>query len=1016
MKKFLQRWCLKKSAPVLFSVILLFVTNFLNAQATNRIVGTVTNPAGQPLQGASVTIKGADKSTITDAEGKFSLTVSKNATLIISYVGYEKKEIKATESPISISLAVKNEALDDVVVVAYGTVKKKDLTGAVSVVNVKDAKKTATYDVAKMLQGQVAGVTVQGSGEPGGYVSIKIRGISSLSAGSDPLFVIDGVPVAGPFDFSPDDIENIQVLKDASSASLYGSRANGGVVIITTKKGKIGVLKVNYNAYVGIQNVPKKIPVTNRLGYQTITNAAETNAGLSLAPGNDPTSPQYIRNVNTDWQKEAFKTGIIQDHNVNISGGNELATYSASLGYFDQTSTYNGPQKYNRYTINTNIQGKKGIFNYGVKVAYTQSHKVNPYNAMQYHAVFGGAVTSVLTAIPTMPVYDSSRLRGYGGSDNATQRAITLNVVGMNNLLQDYSNRNRLLASGFAEFEIFKNLKYRINLSYDRTDWYNFHFEPTFDLGWYYLNTQAFMAVGVGNGSSSLIENTLSYQFKYKNHKIDMLAGMTYQDDKDASYTATGTGFTEPYFYSLSNLDAANKSIVDYYSAHVLTSLLSRVNYNYNGKYLLTINGRRDNSSNFSPQHHFAYFGSVAGVWNIHNETFIHLPSFISSLKLRGGYGSLGNENIPRYAYQSVLNPNASYLFGSALAAGTITKQLVDPNIKWETTTSTTAAIEIGLLKERIEFSAEYFKRKSTDMLYYAAVPLSTGSVPSNVLTNIAELQNYGFEFTLAYHNRDHKVKYNIGLNMHTLKNELLKITGQKNDHIDGAGSRSEVGRSIGDIYAYKTEGIFKNAGEVSKSPVQTFAAAGDIRFKDVDGNGTIDGKDREYQGTTIPKVYYGLNVDVSYKNWDFSMFWQGNAGNKVLNGVYHDLMGEQYSNSHIDALNFWTPTHTNTDVPRPIIGDPNDNNRFSNRHLESGTYIKLQNCQLGYTVSENLLGKTKIIKNFRAYISGQNLLTICKYRGYDPDFLSDGLFSRGYDIGSFPNPRSFMLGAQVGF
>jgi TonB-dependent starch-binding outer membrane protein SusC len=404
MKKYLQRWCFKQYAPMLLSLIILFVFNPANAQETNKVSGTVTNATGQPLQGASVSIKSSGKTTISDANGKFSIAASKGAVLTISFVGFENKEIKvAGTAPISVSLTVKNEALDDVVVVAYGTVKKKDLTGAVAIVNVAEAKKTASYDVAKMLQGQVAGVTVQGSGEPGGFVSIKIRGISSLSAGSDPLFVIDGVPVAGPFDFSPDDIETIQVLKDASSAALYGSRANGGVVIITTKKGRAGALKLGYTSYVGMQNVPKKIPVTNRLGYQTITNAAESNAGLSLAPGNDPTSSSYINKVNTDWQKEAFKTGIIQDHNVNFSGGNEFTTYSASLGYFDQTSSYTGPQKYNRYTINTNLQGKKGIFSYGLKLAYSQSHKVNPYNAMQYHAVFGGAVMVVATMRHNVP-------------------------------------------------------------------------------------------------------------------------------------------------------------------------------------------------------------------------------------------------------------------------------------------------------------------------------------------------------------------------------------------------------------------------------------------------------------------------------------------------------------------------------------------------------------------------------------------------------------------------------------
>ncbi|HSC37531.1 MAG TPA: TonB-dependent receptor plug domain-containing protein, partial [Chitinophagaceae bacterium] len=357
--------------------------------------------------------------------------------LVISYVGYQDHELKVFPgAEMNIQLSAKTDPLDDVVVVAYGSQRKKDITGSVSVVNVADAKKTATYDVAKMLQGQVAGVEVQGSGEPGGYVNIKIRGVNSLIS-NGPLFVVDGVALYdAPFDFSTADIESVQILKDASSAALYGVRAAGGVVIITTKKGRSGPLRVSYTGSYGFQQIGKKIPVTDRVGYQKITTAAELNAGLGIAPGNDPSSPKFISNVNTDWQKEAFKTGRIQDHNVSFSGGSELASFNVSLGYFDQTGTLKGPQKYDRYTVNMSMQGKKGLFSYGAKVALTQSNK-NSFGISTDHAVFGGIVTNTLTAIPTMPVYDSTRLGGYGGVDNVTQRAISLNVIGMNNLVTD---------------------------------------------------------------------------------------------------------------------------------------------------------------------------------------------------------------------------------------------------------------------------------------------------------------------------------------------------------------------------------------------------------------------------------------------------------------------------------------------------------------------------------------------------------------------------------------------------
>ncbi|HEU4607828.1 MAG TPA: TonB-dependent receptor plug domain-containing protein, partial [Chitinophagaceae bacterium] len=397
-----------------------------------------------------------------------------NATAVITSVGYRSREVVLKgDAPINISLDLTSGSLDEVVVVGYGTVRKRDLTGSVAVVNVENAKKTASNDVAKILQGQVAGVSVQGSGEPGGFVQIKIRGISNFRNNS-PLFVIDGVPMDAPFDFSVGDIESIQILKDASAGAIYGARAATGVVIITTKKGRPGPAKINLNSYYGIQKVPKKIPLLNRAEYQKVVNAADANAGNAPAPANDPTNPNYVSNINTDWQDEALQTGIIQDHNIGVSGGSELLTYNLSLGYFNQEGYQVGPQAYNRYTLNSSLQGKKGKLSYGTKAAYTYSKKGN-YAATNGHAVFGGTVTAMLTAIPTMPVYDPSKLGGFAGTDQTIHRAISANVVGINKLVQDWGERNRIFLNGWAEYEFVKNLKYKVNASFDRTDYKDYH-------------------------------------------------------------------------------------------------------------------------------------------------------------------------------------------------------------------------------------------------------------------------------------------------------------------------------------------------------------------------------------------------------------------------------------------------------------------------------------------------------------------------------------------------------------
>jgi len=1007
--------CIILQRGVLFLLLacLFFPTSAQRKNVTYR--GTVVNAQHTPLEGVSITLKSSGKGVSTDAQGNFTIEAPEGSTVMVSSIGYQARAM-TLKGNLTIQLDQSTGNLDDVVVVGYGAVRKKDLTGSVAVVNVGDAKKTPSYDVAKMLQGQAAGISVHGSGEPGGYVQIKIRGTSTFGNNS-PLFVIDGVPVDNPYDFSTDDIESIQVLKDASAAAIYGSRAATGVIIITTKKGKSGPPRITFTDYIGKQDIARRIPVTDRVGYQKIVSEAEINDHLTLAPANDPTNPSYVSNINTDWQKAALKSGLIQDHNLGISGGSENVSYNASLGYFNQTGTQTGPQAYDRYTLNSNLQGKKGRLSWGVKAAYTQSHKGN-YGATNGHAVFGGTVTSMLTAIPTMPVYDSTRLGGYGGSDAVKNRAISANVVGINKLVNDYSNRNRIFGNAWGELEIVKNLKYKLNVSYDRTDYKNFHFEPRFDMGYYYLNTQYYMYEQDGHNSTGLVENTLTYAIKAGRHKIDFLGGMTYQEDKNEWIAATATDTTDlPYqtFGAVSNPSA--KGVNSWKGTATLFSLLGRVNYNYDDRYLLTGNFRRDGSSKFSPYHRYGNFAGGAAAWNISNEKFIHLPEVISSLKLRGGYGVLGNQSsLGYYDYQAYINNSTNYLFNNALALGSTVVSVADPALKWETTRTSDVAVDMGLFNEKLSFTLEYFNRVSKDIITSLPIPYSVGSFPQTITTNAASLKNTGIELTVNYHNSVGAFNYNISANAYTLKNRVLKLGGTDNP-VYGAGSKTAVGREVGELFGYVTEGIFQDANDIAKHATQPQAggiAPGDLKYKDLNGSGTITDSDRTYLGSTIPKFYYGLNFSASYRNFDISFFWQGNAGNKVNNGVYAALMAGQYGNSHVDELNYWTPTHTNTNVPRPLINDIN-NGKFSDRFIQSGSYIKLQSAQIGYTIPESSLSKTKAIHSLRFYLSGLNLLTITKYKGYDPDFISDGLWNRGYDYGSFPNPRTVMVGVQLG-
>jgi TonB-linked SusC/RagA family outer membrane protein len=987
------------------------------------VTGKVTDDTDQPLPGVTVKIKGTATGTQTDVNGKYALSIpdasANNITLIFSFIGYESQEVLLNgNNTINIQLNAASNSLNEVVVVGYGSQKKENLTGSVAVVNLKDADKRVTFDVARELEGQVAGVEVNGSGVPGEGVVIHIRGVSSL-ANNNPLYIIDGVPTMAPYDFPTGEVESMQVIKDGSAGAIYGFRGANGVIIITTKRGKNGPLKINYNAYYGVNDNPKELSLTDRVGYQKIADAAETNAGLSLAPGNDPASSLFISNVNTNWQKAAFKTGNTQNHDLSFSGGNEFTSYNIALGYYNQTGTTVAGPNYQRYNVSAGMQGKKGIFSYGAKLSFTEAD----YRNLAYPRLHGtgNEIVDLVDAIPTMPVYDPSRLGGYGGVDQNSQRAISLNIIGVNNLITNTSQHDRFLGSAWAELALAKKLTYRLSVSYDRTDFSSYYFEPTYDLGWFYPSVSAYYSNGRSAAFTSLVENTLNYKITAGKHNVELLAGTAYQKDSNSSIFGFATGLTQPYLQAFDNVSIlANKSVLGNSGVRYFYSpVFGRFNYNYDERYLITANFRKDGSSQLTTNNRYGDFGGVSVGWNINKEHFIHLPDAITALKLRAGIGVQGNvEALNWYPYQGIVNANAGYAFSTgnntSLVSGTTQTQVFNQQAKWEQKQTKDIGFDLSMFNDQLAFTAEYYDNKINGILLPVPIAPSVGAINTPVV-NGATFTNKGIEFSVTYHSQTKgDFHYDISANASTLANKVLAL-GNGNIPIYGAYSKTEVGHEVGQLYGYVTEGIFQNAADLKNHATQIGAGVGDVKFKDLNGDGVIDGNDQTYLGSAIPKFYFGLNFTASYKSFDASIFIQGNTGSKIADGVYQGLMTGQYGNASTDELNFWTPTNTNTNVPRPIIGDPNANGRNSDRFIQDASYARIQTAQIGYNIPAAILNRTHVFNRFRVYLSGQNLYTLSKYKGFDPDFINDGTINRGFDYGSFPNPRTILLGVQIG-
>jgi TonB-dependent starch-binding outer membrane protein SusC len=1019
-------------------VVGLLLISFMSYGQTKKVTGSVKDETGAPLPGVNVVEQGTSNGSTTDADGEFSVETSPDATLVFTFIGYAPKAVVVgSQTVINIQMEIDVLALAEVVVVGYGTQKKSDLTGAVSIADPVEMKKQASSDLTQMLQGRVAGVSITSDGQAGASPNVRIRGISTINAGAEPLYVVDGFPLSGGIrDINPNDIESIQILKDASAGAIYGNRAANGVVIITTKKGAKGEpLSVSFNTYYGFQKVKQRLPLLNREGYQMMNNEVLSNAGAPLVPGNDAASPSYITDVDTDWQDEGYKDGSIVNYNLGLSGGSEKTTYFVSLDYLDNIGTLvgTGPD-YKRYSLRANTEAKLGKLKIGENLQLMRSEE-HPLFFTTSISLPGGRpslVNDLVQAAPTVPVYDENREGGYGGADAVIHQSITLNVPGFNSLIRNNTLVNRTIANIYGELEVVKGLTLKTNLGYDNSAIEDQLFVPEYDLGYFFPNPDARLWVGTRNSSSFLIENTATYAKKFGKHDLTVLAGQTFQKFDFRQVVAVGTGLEKPYVISLAS--AASFSVTDNQQPAAMESLLGRINYSYDDKYLLTFNIRRDGSSKFSSENRYDIFPSVSAAWKIHNQ--FTLPSIISELKLRGGIGEVGNQDIPNFLNLAKINRAIPYQYSTGeRVLGAAATVLVDPAISWETRVTRNVGVDAVLLDGRLEFTAEYYSNESRDLLFNLPMPATTGSLPPpgsgtpSVWTNVGSVKNSGIELSASYtQNFGEDLSITVAPNFYTVKNKVTDMGPLES--LAGAGSRTEVGRSIGEHYGWVYDGIFQDASEINVVNPEDAAfdetkhafqsantAAGDIRFKDLNDDGIIDEDDRTFLGTAIPKYYYGLNITAGYKGFDFTFFLSGSGGNLINSNLYRGLMGtSSFTNWHEDILNRWTPENTNTDIPRVVWNDPNNNNRDSNRPgwLQKGDYMRINTIALGYKLPTKLISKVRLT-SARVYASVQNLKTFTSYKGYNPDFQS-AIINSGFDYGTYPRPTTTMLGLQLKF
>ena len=971
---------------------------------TIKVTGQVVDQDGEPLIGATVQLKGTQSGVITDIDGNFTIDAPANGTLVVSYVGFKDREIAINGRAIIEQIQLESDAqvLDQVVVVGYGVQKKADLTGSVSIVNADELKRVSHSNISSMLEGKVAGVQITSDGQPGADPAVRIRGIGSFGS-TAPLYVIDGVPMGTSIrDFSPNDIETIQVLKDASAGAIYGSRAANGVVIITTKGGKKDQpLKVDYKGYFGLDKIQTDVyDLMNAEQYSRYLGIAATNAGIPAPGGYTLGSDGYYHfrdNTDTNWLDEAFKTGIRQNHSVNLSGGGVNNTYNISLDYFKQKGTLEGAgPNFERYTARVNNTMDIKFVKFRTSLVYSHSNQDNlaVSNANEYvqglYGNLGNVLSGVLNMQPTIKAYDPSTwvlddmvgsasaykhdAYGYGVYYDTIHGDISaMNPLLINKMLTRNTIVDRFVGTASADVDLFNmvgiksdnhKLNYKINLSYSTTSCN----DKTWIPAWiqsnrvYLAKENERLSKGHRKYTDALIENTLTYDGTLGLHHANIVVGQTFEQENTNTLSATGINLSEPYFLQLQN--ASDWMADSYEYKHTLASYLARLNYDFDGKYLVSGIVRRDGSSRLSKDIRWDTFTSVSLGWRFDKEAFFPIDrNIVNMFKLRASYGELGYEAaVGDYAIQATMaRNNMTYSFGNQAVTGSAVSNFVNENLSWEKRKTMNVGLDLAFFNNRIEFTAEWYKNKSQDLLYGVPVPASAGVANTSVTMNAASMENSGLEFSLTYRNRDHALKHEISANLSTLKNKVTSLGFGTDKYISGAYI-TEIGKEVGKFYGWDYQGIIRTQAQLDElnaiaqanglSEYQQGAQVGDCYYRDINGDGQINGDDQTVLGSGLPKVNFGLSAHLEYSIFDLSISTFGALGFHVSDYLYNMLNSSYgYGNKDVAVLdaNQWDGGTYVSSIPRTYLSNNATlawNDLFCDRQIQNAAYWKIANIE----------------------------------------------------------------------
>lgn len=987
-------------------------------QQAKTVTGTVTDVSGEPIIGANIRIKGTTTGTITDIDGNFSIKAEPQSVIEVSYIGYLTQEtVINNQKSIRFLLKEDTKTLDEVVVIGYGVQKKADLTGSVANINTEKLNTQSNANIGQALQGKIAGVDiVSQGGAPGSGTRIMVRGIGTLNNAS-PLYIVDGMYMNSIDHINPNDIASIDVLKDASSAAIYGSRAANGVIIVTTKEGSNteGKPIIDLSVNLGISTASKFLDMLDAKGWAEVTTIARQAIGK---PALDMAT-DLANKPDNDWQDIMFRPALMQNYNLSVKGGGKYSTYYTGLGYFNQDGVVKGTN-YQRYNIQSKNDYKRGIFSAGTNLIISFSHDKPLHQELR-----GGMIGTILQSVPTLEKYDDTREGGYGGTYGDVVNIPHPLAIIDDNIMDRYNENVKIFANLYAQIELFKGLKYKLNLTPD------FSFERYKN----YLNKYDF---GLATNSITqlterqrrrrniLVENLLTFDRTFGEHKISALAGYTYQDSRFRHIQAYGEGLPQ----GLEEIDAAttNRSNEGNSWRSVLTSILGRVFYSYQNKYLFTATIRRDGSSKFGKNNRYGYFPSFSLGWNVAEEKFMENVHWLDQLKLRGGYGVLGNQEIDNYQYSSTITTGINYPDGNGgLLQGAFPKNFANPDIKWEETAMTNVGIDFMAFNNRLSLTADYYVKNTKDILLTVPIPISSGGA-NDPIRNAGKIRNNGFEFNLGWMDQPNPdISYGINLIGSFNKNKVIAM-GSESGSIKGGStnqnittSETKAGYPIGGYWLISTAGYFNSQEEVDAyakdgKKIQPAAEPGDIKFVDANNDGVINDDDRVFQGSPFPDFTFALNGNMRYKNFDLSIGLQGVLGNKIYNATRQTLEDvTKGSNFLASCLDYWTPENKNASHPRLTWDDPNRNTRAeSDRYLENGSYLRLRSVQLGYTFPQTWFKGA--IQHARVYINAENLFTITSYSGYSPDVNADNANYRGFDNFIYPTNRTFMLGLNVTF